>query len=206
MLCVQAWRARNISTEFAESKNIFALLIVMDIIMFLGWPIIYLSQDTPNVLVLMSAFIFFLASMSTCLFLFVPKVLMVKNYGKAGPPADAVRLTGLSDITDDTRISDPLGGSSHGGEAVLTTKSPRELLEQIYSLKTQLHGLKDLNTALEDENKRLLQQLRDTGSPEDEERPLSLKNVEQYSPSGVTASFSKSMESNEGIAGINCSF
>lgn len=154
----------------------------------------------------MSAFIISLASMSTCLFLFVPKVLTVKKYAKAGPPADVVRLTGLSDITDNTRISDPLGESCHGGEAVLTTKSPRELLEQIYSLKTQLHGLKDLNTALEDENQRLLKQLGDAGSPEDEERPLSLKHVEQYSPSGVTASFSKSMESNEEIAEVNCSF
>ncbi|KAG7354518.1 7 transmembrane sweet-taste receptor of 3 GCPR [Nitzschia inconspicua] len=110
MLCWQAFQARNISTEFAESKSIFAILLLMNIAVFMGWPIIVLSQDSPNVLVLIVTLISFTLAMATCCFLFVPKILSVWKNGKSGPPVSPVTITGMSEETS----SDPMGRNNEG--------------------------------------------------------------------------------------------
>lgn len=160
MLRFQAWKARNISTEFSESKQIFKVLVIFDIAIFLGWPILFLSQDSPNVLVLMSASINFLIALSTILLLFIPKLISHKKYGDSGPPLRPMRLTGTSDPesaqTAAAAVTANTYTSSGDGEAILTTKSPKQLLDEIYLLHEELRELKD-------ENARLLQQIPENG-------------------------------------------
>ena len=139
------------------------ILIIIDIAVFLGWPILFLSQDTPNVLIVMTASINFIIACSTTLLLFVPKVISHQKHGNDGPALRPMISTGISNETSFEGVATALDRLSTGeGEAILTTKAPRELLDEIYKLQDRVRELTQ-------ENDRLLEKI-----PENEHDPATL--------------------------------
>ena len=70
----QAFVARNISTEFAESEFIFFVLVVIFLVSILGIPIVFLVEENPSARYFSVSSIVFLIDLSILLLIFVPKL------------------------------------------------------------------------------------------------------------------------------------
>mmetsp|Transcript_40155 Transcript_40155/g.84349 ORF Transcript_40155/g.84349 Transcript_40155/m.84349 type:complete len:295 (+) Transcript_40155:873-1757(+) len=79
---VQAFRAREISDEFSESKYIAIALASMLQAVIIGGPVAFMTYETPRVFtVIMSGFAFIVA-MSLSFFMFVPKIILGRKNKK----------------------------------------------------------------------------------------------------------------------------
>jgi hypothetical protein len=77
---VEAYRARNISDEFSESKYIGFAMVSMLQALLLGLPLAVLVTNNPEARLFTYSGIIFLISMSLLLLIFVPKmIIVVKN-------------------------------------------------------------------------------------------------------------------------------
>jgi hypothetical protein len=56
---IEAWRARNLATEFAESQYIARALFLMLLVIFIGLPILVIAKDNPNATLFISSGIIF---------------------------------------------------------------------------------------------------------------------------------------------------
>lgn len=72
---VQAYRARTIKTDYAESKYIAFIMLSMLQSYLLGLPILALVRDDPQASFVVLTVLIFATSMATLLFLFVPKMM-----------------------------------------------------------------------------------------------------------------------------------
>mmetsp|Transcript_4839 Transcript_4839/g.9945 ORF Transcript_4839/g.9945 Transcript_4839/m.9945 type:complete len:996 (+) Transcript_4839:50-3037(+) len=70
----QAWRARNISTEYSESAYIFIVFNSILLVGFVGGPVLALAYDNPSASMFVGSAIIFVACCSTLLWIFVPKI------------------------------------------------------------------------------------------------------------------------------------
>jgi hypothetical protein len=168
MVCYQAWKARNLSSEFSESKYIFGMLLVMDLIVFLAWPVLFAVREIPNAMITTLAVVNFLMVGSAQLFLYLPKIIQVRQE-KNGTYVKPVRLTGMAGSQPTSEIESgfvngdrySMGGDGGDGELILTTKTPRELLDDIQQLYGQLQQARKRCTNVEEENMTLRERLRE---------------------------------------------
>jgi hypothetical protein len=56
---IEAWRARNLATEFAESQYIARALFLMLLVIFIGLPVLVIAKDNPNATLFISSGIIF---------------------------------------------------------------------------------------------------------------------------------------------------
>mmetsp|Transcript_3117 Transcript_3117/g.4743 ORF Transcript_3117/g.4743 Transcript_3117/m.4743 type:complete len:602 (-) Transcript_3117:212-2017(-) len=76
---VQAYQARNVSSEYSESHWIAIVMASMLQVGIIGIPLLFLVGEAPQASFVVRAFIVFATCMSCTLFLFVPKVLHEKR-------------------------------------------------------------------------------------------------------------------------------
>jgi len=81
---IQAFKARAISDEYAESRYIGVAMAGMLQVCLVGVPVLFLVEANPPAFFLVLSSIIFLVSMSLLLLIFVPKVLLVRH-DKAHP-------------------------------------------------------------------------------------------------------------------------
>jgi len=74
----QAFKARGISTEFAESKYIAIALTIILLVSFIGFPVIIIASQNVKAYVFVYSGIVFVICLSLLLLIFVPKVFLVK--------------------------------------------------------------------------------------------------------------------------------
>jgi hypothetical protein len=136
----QAYQARHLSTEFAESQYIFMALLVILLALFVGGPELLLARDNINTFVFVASAIIFVSCCSILLLIFLPKRQYLKKLRKEkGESKSRVHISGLFSLDDN-------GCESSGSEKtedfigmkVLTTKSQRELVEENVELKRRL--------------------------------------------------------------------
>jgi hypothetical protein len=70
----QAYQARHISTEFAESEYIFLVLLAVFVVSILGIPVLFLVEENPSARFFTLASIIFLIDLSILLMIFIPKI------------------------------------------------------------------------------------------------------------------------------------
>lgn len=161
----QSWRARNLSTEFAESKSIFRALVCILLVTFIGAPVLILSKDSPDTTTFLVAAMNFVFCMSILLFIFVNKIKFARR--ASHPPSGGnVHVSGLtpspvdvgdtigsgtgrpyleSDVTmDDAKdgekeaASSSSSSSSMFGERIVATESAEKLARRVQSLEQML--------------------------------------------------------------------
>jgi len=76
----QAIRARNIKSEFSESKYIGLSVFSMAQAFLTGIPIVAVVRDIPQAFYLVLTFLIFLLSMVVLLLIFLPKMMMQRRY------------------------------------------------------------------------------------------------------------------------------
>jgi len=80
---IEAYKARNIQTEYSESKYINIIMFSMLQAFVLGIPIIILSRGTPIVMYFICVLILFMICMAILSCIFIPKVLALRERLKA---------------------------------------------------------------------------------------------------------------------------
>jgi len=71
----EAWKARNVATEYSESKYIGILMLVFLELMLLGIPVIFLANENPTASYLLKAVIVFVFCVSILSLIFIPKMV-----------------------------------------------------------------------------------------------------------------------------------
>jgi hypothetical protein len=97
LACYQAYKARNISDDFSESKNVgFAVFSWVRALM-VGLPVLFLiDKDNPTAKYFLQVTLLFVASMSMLSLLFVPIMVQLRRRRMNGPRHGRVIVSGLS--------------------------------------------------------------------------------------------------------------
>lgn len=158
----QTWRARNLSTEFAESKYIAIALLLCIVITALGFPLLSIFKEDPNFDALIKTFCITIYSLSILCFIFLPKMQM-HNDSLSGKSASKqfFSVIGSSDRTNGTTTST--------GERIVTRKSQFELAKEIKSLEAKFNTLKARERKLDSQNVKLRRRVTELGNGDDED-------------------------------------
>lgn len=136
----QAWQARNLSTEFAESHYIFKALLTVLLLMCVGVPVLIIASDNADAQLFVSSSIVFAFCIAVLLLMFVPKI----RYEKAAraKPVRRITVSGLNHASLGSQLSEDDDGETSSntnlGEKILTTKTAEELSREVASLHKQL--------------------------------------------------------------------
>ena len=84
LACAEAYRAREISDEFSESRWIGITIASWFQVFVVGVPVIFLVNEQPTALYFLKTSIIFVASMSMLLFIFVPKLFIQRRNNVRG--------------------------------------------------------------------------------------------------------------------------
>lgn len=165
MAAYEAWRARNLSTEFAESTYIFRALISILLVVFVGLPVLVISADNPDASAFVSSAIVFVASCSILCLIFVPKIQYEKQRKLQQSRRNLVKISGLDYGGSTTPMPASTqfnlsGNSTHStesaanedeeegvGERILTTKTAHELAEENAWLRRMLERERERRAA-----------------------------------------------------------
>ncbi|KAG7337623.1 7 transmembrane sweet-taste receptor of 3 GCPR [Nitzschia inconspicua] len=147
---LQAWFARNLSTEFQESGCIFRAIRLIIFIICIGVPVIFLARTNPDARIFIASAIIVVTCMGILLLIFVPKM----QYKEQNKSETTVVVSGIditagnggftrSKVPSDINVSydltnDDDAASYDGGERILTTKNQHELAEEVALLKKML--------------------------------------------------------------------
>ena len=147
MAVIQAWMARNISTEFQETEHIYRALGGIVLVLFIGIPVLILVGGETDTSVFVISAVTFIFCLSILLNLFVPKMM----YEKERKKKDTTHITGLTQPSVPTlngtafpsMTSEASDGSDAVGDRILSTKTRRELIEENNKLKQEVRRLQE---------------------------------------------------------------
>jgi len=85
LACYQAFKARNIQTEFSEATYIGLSIYTLVQAFLSGIPIVIIVREIPIVYYLVLTFLIFLLCMAIIVFIFVPKISLQNKYKGMSP-------------------------------------------------------------------------------------------------------------------------
>jgi len=132
----QSWKARGLSTEFAESQYIFAALLMILTLFMVQLPVMTMSGDNPELRKLAYISGVFIFSMSILLLLFVPKMYF-HYYRKNDRQTMNSSVEGIN-LTLSSLNGDEMQGRNNAGERILTTQSATQLAARVTELEELL--------------------------------------------------------------------
>lgn len=157
----EAWQARHLSTEFAESQYIFLALVCMFLVACVGAPVLVIAYDNVDASLFVSSAMIFLSACAILFLIFMPKI-QYERQRLAGDPSrrDVIKITGIGPATGSsaqyTAGPSLFEGSGQAcgtegedsadlGERILTTKTQKELAEENALLKRLLRREREAN-------------------------------------------------------------
>lgn len=163
----QAWIARKLSVEFAESEWIARVMNTILVVSFLGGPVLVISYDDPQSFYFIFSALIFIVCQSLLCFIFIPKMASqegsksgtmssMRNISNAittsvGRSADsnAMRVTNHSQMSG-TSSFDSISGSLQEGTRILVhPKLQDDMKQEIRLLKREQTRLRDKITELQ---------------------------------------------------------
>ena len=137
---IEAYKSRSLSTEFAESKHIFQALNGILLVVFVGVPVLIISDDNPNASAFVSSAIVFVASTETLLLIFVPKIKYENERASKQSISERIHITGLDSLGN--VVGSRFEASSteqvpEGGDNSIDGREENEVGERILSTKTR---------------------------------------------------------------------
>ena len=127
----QAYQARTMSTEFAESKSIFQALNAMIMVLFVGGPVLGIAPENANAFAFVGSAITFVTCASMLLLMFIPKIIARKKHKVMEKRPSRRRITRISGLD----LSGYEQSEDLTGIKILTTKTPEQLLQEVEQLK-----------------------------------------------------------------------
>jgi len=155
ILCVQAYRARDIRSEFSEARGVLLALFSMLQATIIVAPMqALLEEDNTNARYILSVLYETTTSLTLLLFIFGPIIAHNRKFQRDGGSLATHPITGVDD-------TDPRASESHT-EQQLTLAELREAKGQISDQEVELRALRSRNQELED----LLGKQRETAGNE----------------------------------------
>jgi 7 transmembrane sweet-taste receptor of 3 GCPR len=87
----EAYIARNVSTEFAESDYIFLVLCIVLLVSFMGIPTMIIARDQPQARFFTAVSIIFVICLAILVFIFVPKAIAHRQQNRKEHDVNAIR-------------------------------------------------------------------------------------------------------------------
>lgn len=144
----QAWKARNLSTEYHETESIYRALGMTLLVCFIGVPVLFLVDDNLDAGVFIASGIIFVACVSIQLVLFVPKMVYQRRQeSESDDNHENVQVTGLM-MDHSARIEESDSYTVHG-ERILSNKTRIDLFQEVSTLRRRIQILEDQNTTKE---------------------------------------------------------
>ena len=157
---IQAFKARNISTELSESKYIFRALSIIIYVSFLAIPVMVIARDSSDAWYLVTSGLIFVVCTSILLLIFMPKVLAVrKKKNQPTTPNNTKKQWGL---TTNNAKADRTKGESD--EEVDSTSSGIRILGT------------EANSALRKENEELRELIKELNRNQELEQTDTVQN------------------------------
>lgn len=144
----EAYLARHLSTEFAESEYIAKALVLIMAVSFLGIPITVIVDDEPSANFFVITAIIFASCMSLLLFIFIPK----ERYRRKNPKTKIGALVGMnmpgrgiSGLTQNSSATERTEGRlSHSGLVVVDHRRIQEdLIKKVEELEKKVKELEE---------------------------------------------------------------
>jgi len=155
ILCVQAYRARDIRSEFSEARGVLlALFSMLQATIIVAPTEELLHEDNTNARYILSVLYETTTSLTLLLFIFGPIIAHNRKFQRDGGSLATHPITGVDD-------TDPRASESHT-EQQLTLAELREAKGQISDQEVELRALRSRNQELED----LLGKQRETAGNE----------------------------------------
>ena len=143
VLCAyQAWQARNLSTEFQETQHILHILLILGGVFCIGLPVLHLNKTSPDITLFISSVMVFASCISILFMMFVPKFRYKEKKEQSTwtgvtTAAGAPTVAGTAALSNNNNSEDATR-SFNFGEKILTTKTNKELLTEIDTLRRRL--------------------------------------------------------------------
>ena len=158
---VQAYEARGISIEFAESEYIFRCTLVIALACFLSFPVLVLIHDNNNAFYFFLSATIFITGSLVLLLIFVPKIRHIRH--KNMYPKKRVRVSisvpnGFQGNSRPMQSSMDLDSSSDESSGLLVLSHPRieaKLKERVAVLERRLQDCKCSSPTWEFQNVEL---------------------------------------------------
>jgi Ca2+/Na+ antiporter len=132
----EGWKARNVSTEFQESKDIVSALKSILIVIVICVPVLYSAKDLPNTILFVECAMVFFICFLLLGFTFVPKyIYQRKEHKEKANNASSSRYNNNTISVTATGTSRP---SEYDGDQILSNKSRNELIAEVQELRTLL--------------------------------------------------------------------
>jgi len=149
----QAYKARNISTELQESTYIFAAMMLILLVSFLGIPVIAMNSTDVAAFFFVSSSIIFAVCCSILLLIFLPKCIALREKKKmtlmndAQPCGSVVRISGISNSTHPADGIRMLNLNMANSQLEMDTNELREKVsaqeDKIFKLMRQMLSLNE---------------------------------------------------------------
>lgn len=179
----QAWRARDLSTEFAESMYIAGALFVTLSATILAVPLLLIVKENLDALIFIICALVFTLTTSIMCCIFIPKITFHLKDKRSGQSASRSRFSSVY-----SRASSVSANSA--GEVILTSKPQKALISEISDLKRKLGRAEKRERILDLRNAQLEKQLSGSGMLNSkEESALTFRTGPALS--GVTGSTKK---------------
>lgn len=175
----EAYVARNISTEYAETTYILKSLVLICLVCFIGIPVIVIAFDNPSAYFFVTSAIIFVVCMSILILVFAPKVLayyslqftshrnsrnIPQRFSRKGPNSANASSRSSFGMTSENIVREIPSANDNSAEGLAILSHPK------------VHeNLKEENIALRNKNQELRQCLATTGLEVVEEIDVSSK-------------------------------
>ena len=158
----QAYLARRIALEFAETTYILNSILCILLVCFVGIPVIIIASDDPRARFFLVSCIIFVICTSLLLFIFVPKEKFRRNNEKGATIKQTLRGSWVSrlskkpnEVTESATSSNMISSTSSTDSAIeglRVLSNPKAIAD----LEEEVAALKIANSNLEKEMKKLL--------------------------------------------------
>lgn len=153
MVCVgllQVWRARNLSTEYSESRYIGSVLLISLLVAMFAIPMLVITRENPSAGTFVQLMLASIIPGITLFFIFIPKMMFLAKLQerRGGQRFSMIRASfamGVSSLARSMRQQSDRDGS---GEKIVTAKTQRQLAVENTALEVRNEELRNENALL----------------------------------------------------------
>jgi len=166
LACAQAYRAREISDEFSESKWVGVTVASWLQVIIVGLPVIFLVKENPTATYMLETTLIFVACTSLLLFIFVPKILFQRQHAndpnsRASKFGSGVRIFD-PDVLPGVKVYNPQSGSASRIDSLGSiTPSSEKNANCSSALGIRIVSSPGIMSSVEQDNEDLLSQVQE---------------------------------------------
>jgi hypothetical protein len=160
--CYEAYVARKVSTEFAESEYIALVLGAIVLVSFLGVPVMIIAQDGSRARFYVEAGIIFIVCLSILLLIFVPKILALRREKKSKSvliPSAQRNAVQVSSVRPGVVVSGLYLPSAFFSDQTSTEEEDPDDGIKVLQHPKEVQNLKEQNAELKSQNKSLTSEM-----------------------------------------------